>query len=67
MTYSNNFNENTRVKIPSLLTLVRLGFEYISLNDKNTKSKQTPLIGKDQFFPFCRNKNRIESFPFGGQ
>ncbi|WP_300451507.1 DEAD/DEAH box helicase family protein [uncultured Helicobacter sp.] len=47
MTYSNNFNENTRVKIPSLLTLVRLGFEYISLNDKNTKSafhKQTNIF-----------------------
>lgn len=46
-TYSNNFNENTRVKIPSLLTLVRLGFEYISLNDKNTKSafhKQTNIF-----------------------
>lgn len=35
-----NFNENTRVKIPSILHLVRLGYEYLSLSnsawDKDT-------------------------------
>lgn len=28
-----NFNENSRVKIPSILHLVRLGYEYLSLKD----------------------------------
>jgi len=30
-----NFNENSRVKIPALLHLARLGFKYISLKDKD--------------------------------
>lgn len=29
------FNEDTRVKIPSILHLVRLGYEYLSLKDAN--------------------------------
>ncbi len=29
------FNEDTRVKIPTILHLVRLGYNYLSLNNAN--------------------------------
>ncbi len=32
------FNENTRVKIPAILHLCRLGYEYISLANANIES-----------------------------
>lgn len=30
-----NFNENTSVKIPAILTLTRLGYKYLSLKNAN--------------------------------
>lgn len=39
------FNENSRVKIPSILHLTRLGYEYISLKD--TKWDEETNIFKD--------------------
>ncbi len=29
----NKFNEDSRVKIPTILHLIRLGYEYLSLKD----------------------------------
>ena len=29
------FNEDTRVKIPTILHLIRLGYKYISLKNEN--------------------------------
>jgi len=41
------FNEDSRVKIPSILHLTRLGYEYISL--KNTKWDSDTDIFTDIF------------------
>ena len=41
------FNEDSRVKIPSILHLTRLGYEYISL--KNTSWDENTNIFKDLF------------------
>ncbi|MDR0822812.1 MAG: DEAD/DEAH box helicase family protein [Endomicrobium sp.] len=38
-----NFNENTRVKIPAILTLTRLGYKYLSLKDIDW-DKQTNIV-----------------------
>lgn len=32
-----NFNENSRVKIPAILHLMRLGYTYIPLNKQNRR------------------------------
>jgi type I restriction enzyme, R subunit len=32
------FNENSRVKIPALIHLTRLGYEYLSLKNEEIKS-----------------------------
>ena len=37
------FNEDTRVKIPALLTLSRLGFEYLPLNSLVSNNKNLSL------------------------
>lgn len=42
------FNEDTRVKIPSILHLVRLGYEYVSL--KNATWDENTNIFQDIFF-----------------
>jgi len=42
------FNEDSRVKIPAILHLVRLGYEYISLKD--TEWDEETNIFKDIFF-----------------
>jgi type I restriction enzyme R subunit len=36
------FNENSRVKIPALVHLTRLGYKYLSLKDKEVKSQLDP-------------------------
>ena len=38
-----SFNENTRVKIPAILHLCRLGYEYLSLSDAK-KDDQTNIF-----------------------
>ncbi len=48
-------NEDTRVKIPAILHLQRLGYEYISL--KNTEWDRETNIFKDIFFDAIKNIN----------
>ena len=47
------FNEDSRVKIPSILHLTRLGYEYISL--KNTSWDENTNIFKDLFVSSIKN------------
>jgi type I restriction enzyme R subunit len=49
------FNENTRVKIPAILHLCRLGYKYISL--KNAVIDESTNIFPDIFFPSIRRLN----------
>jgi type I restriction enzyme R subunit len=50
------FNEDSRVKIPSILHLTRLGYEYISL--KNTSWDENTNIFKDLFVSSIKNINK---------
>ena len=50
------FNEDSRVKIPSILHLTRLGYEYISL--KNTSWDENTNIFKDLFVSSIININK---------
>jgi type I restriction enzyme R subunit len=51
------FNEDTRVKIPAILTLTRLGYGYLlSLKDRTDIDPQTNIF-KDIFFDSLRNLN----------
>ena len=50
------FNEDSRVKIPSILNLTRLGYEYISL--KNTSWDENTNIFKDLFVSSIKNINK---------
>ena len=43
------FNEDTRVKIPSILHLVRLGYDYLSLKDQSIISDKSTNIFTDIF------------------
>ena len=43
------FNEDTRVKIPAILTLTRLGYDYISLKGRTDIDPETNIF-KDIFF-----------------
>ncbi|GHV41110.1 hypothetical protein AGMMS49546_16310 [Spirochaetia bacterium] len=38
-----DFNEDTRVKIPAILTLTRLGYGYLSLKDAPIASGESAL------------------------
>src|SRR3990167_8841229 len=49
------FNENTRVKIPAILHLCRLGYEYISLSNANID--ESTSIFKDIFYESIRRIN----------
>lgn len=49
------FNENSRVKIPTILHLVRLGFEYLSL--KNQTWDETTNIFNDIFYSSIKRIN----------
>jgi type I restriction enzyme R subunit len=49
------FNENSRVKIPTILHLVRLGFEYLSL--KNQSWDETTNIFTDIFYASIKRIN----------
>ena len=44
------FNEDSRVKIPTLLHLVRLGYEYLSIKNNNFNIDQETNIFKEIFF-----------------
>lgn len=48
------FNEDTRVKIPAILTLTRLGYDYISLKGRDDIDQETNIF-KDIFFKNIRN------------
>ena len=50
-----SFNENSRVKIPTILHLVRLGFEYLSL--KNQTWDETTNIFNDIFYSSIKRIN----------
>jgi type I restriction enzyme R subunit len=50
-----SFNENTRVKIPAILTLTRLGYDYLSL--KNQKWDEKTNIFPDIFFAALQRLN----------
>lgn len=40
------FNEDTRVKIPAILTLIKMGYNYISLKDSSQWNKKTNIFEK---------------------
>lgn len=50
------FNENTRVKIPAILHLCRLGYEYLSLN--NVKRDESTNIFTDLFSESIKHINQ---------
>ena len=50
------FNEDSRVKIPSILHLTRLGYEYLSLKD--TSWDDNTNIFKDIFIASIKNINK---------
>ena len=50
------FNEDTRVKIPAILTLTRLGYKYLSLKNRNDIDLQTNIF-KDIFFEALHRLN----------
>ncbi len=56
------FNEDSRVKIPSILHLTRLGYEYISL--KNTSWDENTNIFKDLFVSSIKNINKNKNLNF---
>ena len=43
------FNEDSRVKIPSILHLMRLGYDYLSLKDPRIQWDETTNIFTDIF------------------
>ncbi len=51
-----SFNENTRVKIPAILHLCRLGYNYISLT--NAKRDETTNIFTDVFSESIKQINK---------
>lgn len=50
------FNEDTRVKIPAILTLTRLGYRYLSLKDREDIDPKTNIF-KNIFFESLRKIN----------
>lgn len=50
------FNEDTRVKIPAILTLTRLGYKYVSLKSRNDIDPKTNIF-KDIFFEASKKLN----------
>jgi len=51
------FNEDSRVKIPAILHLMRLGYEYLSLKDPNVKWDQSSSIFTDIFYQNIKRIN----------
>lgn len=52
------FNEDSRVKIPTILHLMRLGFNYISLKDPNINWEPSTNIFKDIFVESMKRINK---------
>lgn len=52
------FSENTRVKVPALVHATRLGYDYISLRDKNLIIDKTTNIFKNIFFESLKRINK---------
>lgn len=51
---SKDFNENTRVKLPALIALSRIGYKYLSIKKRSDIDKDTNIF-KDIFFDsVCR-------------
>ena len=50
------FNEDTRVKIPAILTLTRLGYKYFSLKDRQDIDPKTNIF-TDIFFECLQKLN----------
>ena len=50
------FNEDTRVKIPAILTLTRLGYKYLSLKDRQDIDPKTNIF-TDIFFECLQKLN----------
>ena len=51
------FNEDTRVKIPTILHLMRLGYQYLSLKEKNLKWDRSTNIFTDIFHDSIKKIN----------
>ena len=51
------FSENTRVKIPAIVHATRLGYDYISLKDKNLVIDKNTNIFKNVFFDSLKRIN----------
>ena len=52
------FSENTRVKIPALVHATRLGYDYISLKEKNLVIDKNTNIFKNIFFDSLKKINK---------
>ena len=52
------FNENSRVKIPTLLHCMRLGYEYISIKDETIFWDKSCNIFPDLFLNSCQKINK---------
>lgn len=51
------FNEDSRVKIPAILHLMRLGYEYLSLNDTKVDWDESTNIFTDIFYKSIKRIN----------
>ena len=52
---SSSWNEDSRVKIPTVLHLTKLGYDYVSKNDQNIDPDTN--IFKDIFYQNLKNNN----------
>ncbi len=55
------FNEDSRVKIPSILHLMRLGYKYLSLKDSNVTRDESTNIFTDIFHQSIKRINPLLS------
>lgn len=62
---SRGFNENSRVKIPAIVHLTRLGYKYLSIKDPDIKSQIDPStnIFRDVFNDSLRKINQVNTPP----
>ena len=58
-----NFNEDSRVKLPALLTLTRLGFDYLSLKNSH-KIDEEGFALNNQADPLAATKNQDKKVAF---
>ena len=60
------FNEDTRVKIPAILTLIKMGYNYISLKDSSQWNKKTNIFEKVFSDSLKKINNTISDSDIGG-